>query len=108
SSVRTARSTAVIWAFTSTMSGLLLVLIGWVCGGVRGLVCRRGIFFGSEPPRTPAASEFGAERVQPRLPQAAERVEPVARRFQRCRVDRVEPPRALGSGCREPRLPQHA
>ena len=78
--VCTPRVTASSWAFTSTMSVLL-----WVVGRLRGSGASAGGIGGfvsaSAASRrcTTSARELGAERVEVRLPESAERIEPRVR-----------------------------
>ena len=55
----------------------------------------------------PAAGDLGGERVQVRGPVRAKAVEPGVDVAQRLRLDRVEPPGALGAHRREAGLAQH-
>ena len=56
---------------------------------------------GAEAAFAPAARELGRERVETLFPEAAEAVEPHVDLLERRRVDRVEPPGAVGPDGRE-------
>src|SRR5690606_24688222 len=57
--------------------------------------------------RQASTCEFGAQRVELRLPETAERIEPRIRLRQRGGVDRIDPPGALCSHRREPGVAEH-
>ena len=82
------------------------VVFGWVV--FAGRMLRHPPRVGGEPARPAPARELGAQRVEVRLPEAAERVEPRVGGRERIRVDRVEPTRAVGAHGGEARLAQHA
>src|SRR6187431_3613122 len=58
-------------------------------------------------PCASTSGEFGSERVEARLPEPSERVEPGIGGREGRRVDGVQPPCAVGADGREPRLAQH-